>query len=80
MTRTTRRVDATIPAGGSAPLRSRNQDPDHREVQDWYSVEGIGTTPDLHKTFFVWNDLWKVDYKTRKRDGQVSLPNSQAVR
>jgi hypothetical protein len=27
----------------------------------------------------VWNDLWKVDYKTRKRDGQVSLPNSQAV-
>jgi hypothetical protein len=22
---------------------------------------------------------WKVDYKTRKRDGEVSLPNSQAV-
>jgi len=48
-------------------------------VEDWYSVEGVGTTPDLHKAFFVWNDLWKVDYKTRKRDGQVSLPNSQAV-
>jgi hypothetical protein len=48
-------------------------------VEDWYSVEGIGTTPDLHKAFFVWNDLWKVDYKTRKRDAQVSLPNSQAV-
>ena len=59
--------------------RSRNQDLDHREDRR-YSVEGIGTTPDLHKTFFVWNDLWKVDYKTRKRDGQVSLPNSQAVR
>jgi DNA-binding beta-propeller fold protein YncE len=37
-------------------------------VEDWYSVEGIGTTPDRHKAFFVWNDLWKVDYKTRKRD------------
>ena len=48
-------------------------------MQDWYSVEGIGTTPDLHKAFFVWNNLWKVDYKTRKRDGEVSLPNSQAV-
>ncbi len=77
MTRTTRRVDATIRAGGSAPLRNRNQDPDHRE--DWYSVEGIGTTPDPYKAFFVWNNLWKVDYKTRKRDGEVSLPNSQAV-
>ena len=48
-------------------------------VEQWYSVEGIGTAPDLHKAFFVWNDLWKVDYKTRKRDAQVSLPNSQAV-
>jgi hypothetical protein len=36
-------------------------------VEDWYTVEGIGTPPDLHKAFFVWNDLWKVDYKTRKR-------------
>jgi hypothetical protein len=48
-------------------------------VEDWYSVEGIGTGPDLHKAFFVWNDLWKVDYKTRKREAQVSLANSQAV-
>jgi hypothetical protein len=48
-------------------------------VEDWYSVEGIATPPDLHKVYFVWNDLWKVDYQTRKRDAVVSLPNSQAV-
>jgi DNA-binding beta-propeller fold protein YncE len=47
--------------------------------EDWYSVEGIGTAPDLHKAFFVWNDLWKVDYLTRKREAEISLPNSQAV-
>jgi len=48
-------------------------------VEDWYTVEGIGTTPDLHKAYFVWNDLWKIDYKTRKREAQVSMSNSQAV-
>jgi len=48
-------------------------------VEDWYSVEGIATPPDLHKAYFVWNDLWKVDYQTRKRDAEVPLPNSQAV-
>jgi hypothetical protein len=48
-------------------------------VEDWYTVEGIGTSPDLHKAYFVWNDLWKIDYKTRKRDAQVSMSNSQAV-
>jgi len=48
-------------------------------VEDWYSVEGVGTAPDLHKAYFVWNNLWKVDYRTRKRDAEVSLPNSQAV-
>jgi hypothetical protein len=48
-------------------------------VEDWYSVEGIATPPDLHKAYFVWNDLWKIDYQTRKREAQVSLPNSQAV-
>lgn len=48
-------------------------------AEDWYSVEGIGTAPDLHKAFFVWNDLWKVDYLTRKREAHASLPNSQAV-
>ena len=48
-------------------------------VENWYTVEGIATSPELHKAFFVWNDLWKIDYKTRKREVQVSLPNSQAV-
>ena len=48
-------------------------------VEDWYTVEGIGTGPDLHKAFFVWNDLWKIDYKTRTREAQASLANSQAV-
>ena len=33
----------------------------------------------MHKAYFVWNDLWKVDYQTRKREAQVSLSNSQAV-
>jgi hypothetical protein len=47
--------------------------------EDWYSVEGIGTGPALHKAFFVWNDLWKIDYKTRKREAHASLANSQAV-
>jgi DNA-binding beta-propeller fold protein YncE len=48
-------------------------------VENWYTVEGIATSPELHKAFFVWNDLWKIDYKSRKREVQVSLPNSQAV-
>ncbi len=48
-------------------------------AEEWYTVEGIGTAPDLHKAYFVWNDLWKVDYKTRKREAEVPLPNSQAV-
>src|SRR5579864_4900098 len=48
-------------------------------VENWYTVEGIATSPELHKAFFVWNDLWKIDYKSRKREIQVSLPNSQAV-
>jgi WD40 repeat protein len=48
-------------------------------VEDWYAVEGIGTAPDLHKAFFVWNDLWKVDYKTKKREAEATLANSQAV-
>jgi DNA-binding beta-propeller fold protein YncE len=48
-------------------------------VENWYTVEAIATSPELHKAYFVWNDLWKVDYKSRKREVQVSLPNSQAV-
>ena len=48
-------------------------------AEDWYTVEGVGTPPDLHKAYFVWNDLWKVDYKTRKREAHASLANSQAV-
>ena len=48
-------------------------------VENWYTVEGIATSPELHKAYFVWNDLWKIDYKSRKREIQVSLPNSQAV-
>jgi hypothetical protein len=27
----------------------------------------------------VWNDLWKIDYLTRKREAVTVLPNSQAV-
>jgi WD40 repeat protein len=48
-------------------------------VENWYAVEGIGTAPDLHKAFFVWNDLWKVDYKTKKREAVAILANSQAI-
>jgi DNA-binding beta-propeller fold protein YncE len=48
-------------------------------VEDWYSVSGIATPADTHKAYFVWNDLWKVDYKTKKREAVTSLPNSQAV-
>jgi hypothetical protein len=48
-------------------------------VENWYSVEGIATPPNLHKAYFVWNDLWKIDYQTKKREKAVSLPNSQAV-
>ncbi|HVC35380.1 MAG TPA: hypothetical protein VNL16_17850 [Chloroflexota bacterium] len=48
-------------------------------VEKWYSVDAIATPPDMHKAYFVWNDLWKVDYQTGKRDAEVSMPNSQAV-
>jgi len=48
-------------------------------VEDRYAVFGIGTSPETHKAFFVWNDLWKVDYRTRKNEATVSLANSQAV-
>jgi hypothetical protein len=48
-------------------------------VENWYAVFGIGTSPETHKAYFVWNDLWKIDYKTRKREAVTSLPNSQAV-
>jgi DNA-binding beta-propeller fold protein YncE len=48
-------------------------------VEDWYTVEGIAAPPDVHKAYFVWNDLWKIDYLTRKREAEVTLPNSQAV-
>ena len=48
-------------------------------VEDRYTVEGIGTSLETHKAFFVWNDLWKVDYRTRKNEATVSLANSQAV-
>jgi len=47
--------------------------------EDRYAVFGIGTSPETHKAFFVWNDLWKVDYRTRKNEATVSLANSQAV-
>jgi hypothetical protein len=48
-------------------------------VENWYTVEGIGTSPETHKAFFVWNDLSKIDYRSRKREAVASLPNSQAV-
>ncbi len=48
-------------------------------VENWYTVEAIGTSLETHKAFFVWNDLWKIDYRSRKREAVASLPNSQAV-
>ena len=48
-------------------------------VEDWYTVEAVASPPDVHKAYFVWNDLWKVDYLTRKREAVTVLPNSQAV-
>jgi DNA-binding beta-propeller fold protein YncE len=48
-------------------------------TEDRYAVFGIGTSLETHKAFFVWNDLWKVDYRTRKNEATVSLSNSQAV-
>src|SRR5271156_6357431 len=48
-------------------------------VEDWYTVEAVAAPPDIHKAYFVWNDLWKIDYVTRKREAVANLPNSQAV-
>ncbi|MGA8060349.1 MAG: hypothetical protein WB999_19035 [Candidatus Binataceae bacterium] len=76
-------TDTDTLALGVIDLKSKNPTLQIAEVEpfveNWYTVEGIGTAPDLHKAYFVWNDLWKVDYKTRKREAQVSLANSQAV-